>query len=100
MNDAERASTIGTDAAKVIRELMKVRGITPASSRDLKDYVNLFKLKDGTVVSKYINFFRAEHIFLSNEKGEFIFGGYVGPLHNAGLINAVERIGNQYGVYD
>jgi hypothetical protein len=75
MEDGERALMFGSEAAKVMRELRKVPGITPASSRDLKDSVNLFKLKDGTIVSRYVNPVGCEHIFLSNGNGECIFGG-------------------------
>ena len=99
MSDAERASTIGPEAAKVIGELMNVPGITPASSRDLKDSVNLFKLKDGTIVSRYVNPVGCEHVFLSNEKRECVFGGWVGWIHNKGLKSALERLRNLYAVY-
>lgn len=100
MSDAERAATIGPEAAKVIRELMRVPGITPASSRDLKDSVNVFKLKDGTIVSRYKNPVGCEHVFLSNEKKECVFGGWVGWIHNKGLVNAINRLADLYGTYD
>ncbi|MDR0623123.1 MAG: hypothetical protein LBG10_01680 [Treponema sp.] len=100
MEDGIRASTFGPEAAKVMRKLGKVPGITPASSRDLKDSVNLFKLKDGTVVSRYVNPVDCEHIFLSNENGKCIFAGWVGWIHNKGLREMTDVIGEKYGVYD
>ena len=100
MSDAERARTFGPEAAKVMLKLRKVPGMTPASSRDLKDSTNLFKLKDGTIVSRYVNPVGCEHVFLSNGNGECIFGGWVGWIHNAGLRQAVDEIGNEFAAYD
>jgi hypothetical protein len=97
MDDAERAKVIGPEAAKVMAILRKVPGITPASSRDLKDSTNLYKLKDGTIVSRYVNPVGCEHVFLSNNNGECVFGGWVGWVHNEGLKKTVDEIGDKYG---
>ena len=78
MADGEKTYVFSSDAAKIINELSRVKGMTPASSRDLKDSVPIFKLKDGTVVSRYQNPARFEHVFISDKDGKFIFGGYVG----------------------
>ncbi|MDR2494874.1 MAG: hypothetical protein LBD24_06605 [Spirochaetaceae bacterium] len=96
MADAPRSNTVGNEASEAIRELERVPGITPASSRDLKASNNLFSLRDGTVVSRYKNPIGFEHIFLSNERGECIYGGYVGWIHNDGLLDAVDRIRQKY----
>jgi hypothetical protein len=98
MSATERATVIGPDAAKVIWELMKVPGIKPASSRDLKDSVNLLNLNDGTVISWYVNPVGCEHIFLSNVKKECIFGGWVGWIHKKELKDTVEKLGKIYAV--
>jgi hypothetical protein len=98
MADTKRATTIGEEATKVIEELSQVPGITQASSRDLKDSLNLFKLRDGTIVSRYTNPAKFEHVFLSNAQGEFIYGGYVGWIHNAGLLQKIEEIRQTYAM--
>lgn len=71
MEDAERASSITPEAAKVIRYLMEVPDITPASSRDLKD-----------------------------SRKECIFGGWVGWIHNKGLREATKKIGDLFATYE
>ncbi|MDR2519030.1 MAG: hypothetical protein LBD13_06415 [Spirochaetaceae bacterium] len=96
MADAPRANNVGNEAAEAISELEQVPGITIASSRDLKASNILFKLRDGTVVSRYKNPFGFEHVFLSNKRGECIYGGYVGWIHNDGLLQTVEEIRQKY----
>jgi hypothetical protein len=99
MEDGEKTYVFSSDAAKIINELSRVKGMTPASSRDLKDSVPIFKLKDGTVVSRYQNPARFEHVFISDKDGKFIFGGYVGWVHNAGLLNKLQELSEKYGYY-
>ena len=96
MADAPRANNVGNEATEAIRALDQVPGITQASSRDLKASNILFKLRDGTVVSRYKNPIGFEHIFLSNEQGECVYGGYVGWIHNDGLLRTVEEIRQKY----
>ncbi|MDR3343746.1 MAG: hypothetical protein LBT14_13405 [Treponema sp.] len=91
------ALPFGPEAVKVMHELREVIGITPANSRDFKDAAKLFKLKDGTVVSRYVNPVGCEHVFLSNENDECIFGGWVGWIHNKGLRKIIENISEKYG---
>jgi hypothetical protein len=96
MSDGERATFFGEYALEAMKELNNVPGITPASSRDLKDSSNIGKLKDGTIVSRYVNPAGCEHIFLSNEHGQCIFGGWVGWIHNEGLRNKAFEICEKY----
>jgi hypothetical protein len=96
LQQAPRSRDISNEAAKVINELCQVPGITPASPMDLKNSVNLFKLADGTIVSQFKSFGRFEHVFLSNTEGECIFGGYVGWVHNQGLLNKIRELQQRY----
>ncbi len=99
MSDAEKSYFFSSDTAKIINELSLVKGITPASSRDLKDSVPVFKLKDGTVISRYQNPARFEHVFISDKDGKFIFGGYVGWIHNKGLLEKLKELSEKYGYF-
>jgi hypothetical protein len=96
MCEEERASIIPPVAAEVIRELLNVPGITPASSRDLKRSQNIFQLSDGTVTSVFINPVGCQHVFLSNKKRECIFGGFTGWVHNNGLKNKIQELKEKY----
>lgn len=94
--EEERASIIPPVAAEVIRDLLNVPGITPASSRDLKRSQNIFQLSDGTVVSVFVNPVGCQHIFLSNNKRECIFGGFTGWVHNNGLKIKIQELKDKY----
>lgn len=96
MCEEERASVIPPVAAEVIRDLLNVPGITPASSRDLKRSQNIFQLSDGTVVSVFVNPVGCQHVFLSNEKRECIFGGFTGWVHNNGLKSKIQELKEKY----
>jgi len=99
MSDAEKSYNFSADTTKIINELSLVKGITPASSRDLKDSVPVFKLKDGTVISRYQNPARFEHVFISDKDGRFIYGGYVGWIHNKGLLEKLKELSEKYGYF-
>jgi len=96
MCEEERAAIIPPIAAEVIRDLLNVPGITPASSRDLKRSQNIFQLSDGTVVSVFVNPVGCQHVFLSNDKRECIFGGFTGWVHNNGLTSKIQELKEKY----
>ena len=96
LEDAVRSESVGNEAAKVIAELEQVPGITPASSRDLKASTNLFTLRDGTVVSRFVNPVGVHHVFLSSTTGKFIYGGFVGWIHTKGLKQKLDDIREKY----
>ena len=97
MADEKRKYDFSDEVAAVIKEISTVPGITPASSRDMKDATPIFKLKDGSVVSRYVNPARFEHIFISDRNGNFIYGGYVGWIHNDGLLQKEKELAEKYG---
>lgn len=99
MSDEDRYYVFSAETAKIINELSLVKGMTPASSRDLKASVPVFKLKDGTVISRYQNPARFEHVFISDKDGNFIYGGYVGWIHNRGLLDKLEELSEKYGYF-
>ena len=99
MSDANKQYEFSSEVQKIITELSLVKGMTPASSRDLKDSQPIFKLKDGSVISRYVNPARFEHIFISDKKGNCIFGGYVGWIHNKGLLEKEKELSEKYAYY-
>ena len=96
MSDAEKATCLSADAAKIINELCTVEGITPAASRDMKASSIVFTTTDGTVVSRWKNLAGCEHAFVSDKEGKFLFGGFTGWVHNEGLLSKEDDLRKQY----
>lgn len=95
-SDAEKSKILSSDAAKIINELCTVEGITPAASRYLKVSSILFTTNDRTIVSRWKNPAGCEHVFVSDKDGMFLFGGFVGWIHNKGLLSKEDDLRKKY----
>jgi hypothetical protein len=90
--EPEVASSIDKPTEDAIAILNGVSGMTQAHGRDFPNSRPLFTLKDGTVLRTWKNPVRLDHVFLANDKGEMIFGGFVGWIHSSGLQESIKRI--------
>jgi hypothetical protein len=63
--------------------------MTFADERDFKKSRPIFTLRDKTVVRTWKNPLGVEHIFLADNNGKIIYGGFVGWIHSDGLKKAI-----------
>ncbi|HYW20211.1 MAG TPA: hypothetical protein VE956_13045 [Nodularia sp. (in: cyanobacteria)] len=93
--EAEKAVTISKFAQKAIEILDAVPSISHCHDRDFKWSRPIFVLKDGTVVKICKNLIGINHIFLADNHGYLIFGGFVNWSNSDKLKNAINRIKNE-----
>jgi hypothetical protein len=94
--EAKVANNISELQQQIVDILNQVQGMTLAHSRDFLRARPIFKLKDGTVVKIYKNPVGVEHIFLANDTGEMVFGGFVGWIHTQWLKVAIQTIKREF----
>lgn len=70
---------------QVIQRLRQVPGMTDAHYRDAHRGQVLRTLEDGATVRAWMNPLGAPHVFVIGEKGDCLYGGYVGWLNKADL---------------
>ncbi|WP_071191654.1 hypothetical protein [Trichormus sp. NMC-1] len=90
--EAEKAINISKFAQKAIEILDTVPSISPCHDRDFKWARPIFVLKDGTVVKTCKNIIGLNHIFLADNYGHLIYGGFVNWNHSGDLKNAINQI--------
>ena len=83
------ANSISKLTEEVIKDLENVPGMTFAEERDFKKSRPIFILRDKTVVRTWKNPLGVEHIFLADNNGKIIYGGFVGWIHSDGLKKAI-----------
>ena len=62
-----------------------VTGMTAAPRSDFSKSIPIMSLRDGAVVRTWKNLVGYDHVFLSDSKGNIIYGGFVGWIHCKGL---------------
>lgn len=90
------ANSICKVTEEVIKDLENVPGMTFADERDFKKSRPIFTLRDKTVVRTWKNPLGVEHIFLADNNGKIIYGGFVGWIHSDGLKKAINKIRKNY----
>lgn len=93
--EADKANSISKHAEKAINILNSVQGIFPCHDRDFKWSRPIFVLKDGTVVKICKNGIGLDHMFLADNNGKLIYGGFVGWKSSNALKEAIEKIRNE-----
>jgi cbb3-type cytochrome oxidase subunit 3 len=88
----KKAELAKKDAKEAMIILDKVPGMTAAHPRDFNRSRCIFKLKDGTQVRTWKNPAGVDHIFLADNTGKMIYGGFVGWIHSAGLNQVISQI--------
>lgn len=71
------SDSISIIAERAVEILNSVPGITPAHSRDFKSATPIFSLRDGSVIKSYKNPIGVQHIFIADNKGHMVYGGYI-----------------------
>jgi hypothetical protein len=91
-SSAQTADRISNVAEQVVDLLNEVEGMTQAHSRDFKNATPRFTLRDGSVLKVFKNPVGVNHVFIADDQGNMIFGGFVGWIHADGLNQAIARI--------
>lgn len=81
---------------QVINILNRVPGMTIAHPRDFKRSVPRFILADDSVVKTWKNPVGVDHVFIANQNGNMVFGGFVGWIHSESLYRAIIKIQNDF----
>lgn len=77
---------------EAIAILESVPGIKRAHHRDFKNSHAIMRLKDGSIVRTWKNFFGVDHVFVGDINNKIIYGGFVKSIHSEDLNQAIERI--------
>jgi hypothetical protein len=80
----------------VVDLLNEVEGMTQAHSRDFKNATPRFTLRDGSVLKVFKNPVGVNHVFIADDQGNMIFGGFVGWIHADGLKQAIATIRSDF----
>ncbi|MHC5720234.1 MAG: hypothetical protein ACYT04_19505 [Nostoc sp.] len=89
---AESASSISQFAQKAVEILDGVPSMSQCHDRDFKWSRPIFVLQDGTVVKTCKNVIGLNHIFLADNHGKLIYGGFVDWTHSDELKKAIDKI--------
>jgi hypothetical protein len=92
--EAPISNHISKVAERVVEILNNVPGITSAHSRDFHRATPLFTLRDGTVLRMYKNPVHVDHVFVSDDKGNMVFGGFVYWGDSESLRQSISKIKN------
>ena len=80
------------DLQSLIRTFNAVHGMTPANLLDVK-YSNMFlKLTNKITIRIWANSFNVLHVFLVNETGKCVYGGFVGWIDTDRLRRLLETL--------
>ncbi len=97
-NEIKIASHLSPLEQEIVNRLWRVEGMTQAKLTHFLKATPLFMLKEKMVIKIYQNPLKVTHIFVANKKGEMLFGGYVGWIHNQGLESTLEQIRQDFSV--
>lgn len=89
---AESANNISKIAEKAVEILSNIPSMSPCHDRDFKWSRPIFTLKDGTVVKICRNVLGLNHVFLADNHGKLVYGGFVNWLHSDKLQEAISKI--------
>jgi hypothetical protein len=92
------ASHLSPLEQEIVDRLWRVEGMTQAKPTHFLKATPLFMLKEKMVIKIYQNLLKVTHIFVANKKGEMLFGGYIGWIHNQGLESTLEQIRQDFRV--
>lgn len=90
--DCTTATATATATNKAMAILDVVTGMTAAPRSDFSKSIPIMTLKDGAVVRTWKNLVGYDHVFLSDSKGNIIYGGFVGWIHCKDLQNAIAQM--------
>ncbi len=97
-NEIKIASHLSSLEQEIVDRLWQVEGMTQAQLTYFLKATPIFMLKEKMVIKIYQNPLKVTHIFVTNKKGEMLFGGYVGWIHNQGLESTLEQIRQNFSV--
>lgn len=79
------ANDISFISTQVVEKLSNIAGIKQSRGTKFKKATPKFKLKDGTILKTYRNSVGVNYVFLADNSGKMIFGGYVYRRHSDGF---------------
>ena len=90
------ASDIKPTTEKIVEILLDVPGMILTNPKYFNEAVPIFKLKEGNLLKLYKNLVGVDHVFLADNSGKMVFGGYVLWHHSEGLKLAIKRIKTEF----
>ncbi|HEY9614513.1 alpha/beta hydrolase [Allocoleopsis sp.] len=80
----------------LIQQIRLVPGITDAHRRDFYRSRAYIRFHNGITIRTWRNPLQVEHVFIGNNEGQCLYGGFVGWLHADGLRRTLEDVKKQY----
>lgn len=77
---------------KLRSQLNQVPGMTQANRADFCHSQSFLNFKNGVQVHTWKNPFGVDHVFIQDEHQRCVYGGYVGWIHSAGLVNVLKTV--------
>lgn len=90
------ASNINFGTEKIVEILLDVPGMTVCNAKHFNEALPIFKLKEGTVVKLYRNLIGVEHVFIADNSGKMVFGGYVLWHYSESLKASIKKIRTEF----
>ncbi len=83
-------------ATTLIESFQQVPGMTDAHKRDFHRSKTYLVFSNGVRIKRWKNFLQVEHIFIANNKGKYLYGGFVGWLNNKDLYDFLNDLPKKY----
>lgn len=81
---------------EIIHHLRSFPGMIDAHQRDFHRAKVLMTLKDGSTIRTWKNPLGVDHVFVTSPTGQYLYGGFVGWIHEQGLYQVLEEIKQEY----
>ena len=76
--------------SELVEHFRSVPGITDASERDFPKAKTIFSFADGSSIRIWNNLVGVKHIFIANKDGKCKYAAFVGWIHSAALVEAID----------
>lgn len=85
-------------AHELVARLRSIPGMTDARSRHVAQAQEELRFQNQVALLSWKNRFGVDYIFVTDQEGACVYGGYVGWVHAGGLRRAIEAIRTEYAL--
>jgi hypothetical protein len=95
---------VAKDASKptvmqLVNQFQRVQGMTDADKADFpKSHPHIF-FRNGITVHTWKNYIGVDHVFIADQSGKCVYGGYVGWIHSKHLQDALQTLNQELERY-
>ena len=92
-------NTRDPDISRIAHQLQRTLGMTTADKTDFAKADPFITFQNGATICLLKNFVGVDHVFVIDQSGTCVFGGYVGWVHAKGLRRVLNDIRHKYSQY-